>query len=156
MAVFFVLSDGFDFPITLHHLYSTLYPGGGVALPYPKWPHDFRWSSAGPLPHYHCVRILEPADPHTWNDNYFCSSAYKRNPGMRWSSHGPIRGMKCIKIRESADPHTWNDNYLCLPRNSPLNLQWSSAGPIRGKQCIQWLETADPHTWRDNYLCGEF
>ncbi len=104
---------------------------------------------------YRCVQIKEPSDPHTWRDNYFCSSGHKKDPGMRWSYHGPIRGMKCTQIREPSDPNTWADNYLCLPSNSPLNLQWSYHGPIRGKACIRWIEPSDPHTWRDNYLCGK-
>ena len=123
---------------------------------YPRWPYDFRWSYAGPLSHYYCVRILEPSDPHTWGDNYFCSAGDKKNPGMRWSYSGQIFGLYCIQILEASDPHTWSDNFLCFPKSTPLNLQWSSAGPISGKACIRWHEASDPHTWGDNYLCGKF
>ena len=127
---------------------------------YPRWPYDFRWSSAGPVSHYHCVQILESANPlsHTWTDNYFCSAGDKKNPGMKWSSAGQIFGMYCIQIHEAADPYTWHDNFLCFPKSTPLNLQWSSAGKIPGKACIQWVESASPHkyTWGDNYLCGKF
>ena len=130
--------------------------GSESNLPYPKWPQDFRWSYHGGINGYRCVRIIEPSDPHTWRDNYFCSSRQKKDPGMRWSYRGPIRGMKCTRIREPSDPNTWGDNYLCLPRYSPLNLQWSYRGRIRGKACIRWIEPSDPHTWRDNYLCGKF
>jgi hypothetical protein len=128
----------------------------GPDLPHPIWPTDFRWSSAGPVSNFRCVRILEASDPHTWNDNFFCSSNLKKNPGIQWSSAGSIANMKCTQILEAADPHTWTDNYLCVPLNSPLNFLWNSAGPIPGKQCIQWLESSDPHTWTDNYLCGKF
>jgi hypothetical protein len=110
----------------------------------------FRWSSAGPIRGMVCTQTLEPADPHTWSDNYFCAN---QDIGMRWSYAGPIRGMECTQILETADPHTWSDNYLCVPRRSSVSFRWSSAGPIRGMQCVQWLETADPHTWSDNYLC---
>ena len=123
--------------------------------PFPEWPDDFRWNNAGPLKDYRCVQILENSDPHTWKDNFFCSSKNKKDPGMKWSSAGQISGMKCIQIKEPSDPNTWTDNYLCLPSDSPLNLQWSHAGPIAGKSCIQWSEPSDPHTWNDNYLCGK-
>ena len=122
--------------------------------PFPSWPEDFRWNNAGPLKDQRCVKISEPSDKHTWNDNFFCSSRDKKDPGMKWSFAGELDAMKCIQIKEASDPNTWHDNYLCLPSDSPLNLQWSSAGPIAGKACIQWSEPSDPHTWQDNYLCG--
>ena len=122
---------------------------------FPRWPRDFRWSNAGRVRGFRCVQIKEPADRHTWHDNYFCSRGNKRNPGMRWSYAGPIRGMRCTRILEPAGPKIWRDNYLCVPRRSPLRFKWSSAGKVRGMACIQWREPADPHTWKDNYLCGK-
>jgi hypothetical protein len=111
---------------------------------------EFCWRSGGKIPGISCVQWLEPADPHTWNDNYLCSN---QDYGIRWSSAGPISGMRCTQIYESADPHTWNDNYLCVPPSSPINFSWASAGPIPNKKCMQIYEPADPHTWMDNYLC---
>lgn len=109
---------------------------------------DLWWSSAGANGPY-CTQFAEPADPHTWSDNFLCS---QRDYGFRWSSAGPIRGMHCVQIQESADPHTWNDNFLCSPRD--YGLVWSSAGPVDGMSCLQIHESADPHTWDDNYLCA--
>ena len=137
--------------LTWFQLFVAAKPG----RPFPSWPDDFRWNYAGPLKNYRCVQISEAADIRTWNDNFFCSSGDKKDPGMKWSSAGQINGMKCIKIKEPAGPNTWNDNYLCLPNDSPLNLRWSYAGPIARKACIQWSEPADPNTWNDNYLCGK-
>lgn len=116
------------------------------------WANDgtFAWSCSGQVSGMSCVQILETADLHTWNDNYFCS---KNAIGMRWSSAGPIAGMRCTQILETADPDTWNDNYLCVPNEAAYTLLWSSAGPIADRKCVQWLEASDPHTWNDNYLC---
>ena len=121
------------------------------------WPQDFKWSFAGVPAGYHCVQILEPAEPAstTWRDNFFCWKQGVVDPGFRWSYAGPIAGMKCVQILETADPHTWRDNYLCYPANSNLHLAWHSAGPLHGRSCIQWSEPADrPGTWHDNYLCN--
>jgi peptidoglycan hydrolase-like protein with peptidoglycan-binding domain len=108
------------------------------------------WGGAGPIPGKYCTQIHESADPHTWNDNYFCMDSYQ---GVQWSGAGPIAGLRCTQIHESADPHTWNDNYLCVPSWSSFYFSWSGAGPILGKRCVQWHESADPHTWHDNFLC---
>jgi hypothetical protein len=113
---------------------------------------ELKWSSAEPIAGMVCTQLLETADPHTWNDNYLCST---RDFGLKWSAAGPIAGMACTQILETADPDTWNDNYLCVPEGSPLKLLWSSAGPIANKSCVQILETADPDTWNDNYLCHD-
>lgn len=110
----------------------------------------FAWSCSGPISGMVCVQIIEPADPHTWNDNYFCGS---QDYGMQWSCCGPISNMKNTQIYEPADPHTWDDNYLAVPNDSNINFSWSSAGPIAGLNCVQWIEPADPDTWDDNYLC---
>ena len=109
----------------------------------------FAWSCAGPIDGMVCTQVRESADPHTWDDNYFCAES---DLGMRWSSAGPIAGMLCTQIREPADPHTWDDNYLCLPVDTPYELTWHYAGPGDGS-CVRWSEPADPHTWNDNYLC---
>lgn len=110
------------------------------------------WSPAGPLAGRYCTQIHEGSDPHTWHDNYLCSTV---NYGIQWSSAGPIGGLRCTQITEGSEPaaHRWEDNYLCVPTNSPLYFSWSSAGPIAGKTCTQWYESADPHTWMDNFLC---
>ena len=57
---------------------------------FPRWPQEFRWRSAGPVDGWTCTRILEVADPDTWDDNYFCyrSAPHIRGIGMRWSSGG--------------------------------------------------------------------
>jgi hypothetical protein len=71
-----------------------------------------RWSFAGPIRGMRCTRIYEPADPHTWKDNYLCVP--RRSPlRLKWSFAGRVRGMACIQWREPADPHTWHDNFLC-------------------------------------------
>lgn len=106
------------------------------------------WSYAGPIPGKHCIQALEAADPHTWDDNYFCTD---QDYGFVWSSGGPVSGMHNIQIIESADPDTWSDNYLATPLN--YGYQWSSSNPFPGMQCVQVLEPSDPHTWNDNYLC---
>jgi len=128
----------------------------GLQSNLPLWPDDFKWSSAGRPSGYDCIQILEGADPHTWNDNYFCWRNYKRNPGLKWRSWGKISNMRCVQILERSDPHTWDDNYLCESHDSPYRFSWSSAGPQRGKQCIKWEERSDPHTWHDNYLCSSY
>ena len=45
----------------------------------PYWPSEFKWSFAGPIDGWTCARILEPSDPDTWHDNYFC---YKSSPAI--------------------------------------------------------------------------
>ena len=112
----------------------------------------FAWNCAGPIPGMACIQINEPADPHTWQDNFFCSN---RDLGIRWSFRGPIPGMRCTQITEGAEPpqHTWHDNFLCVPPESPLELAWSARGPIPGLHCLRFHEPSDPHTWNDNFLC---
>jgi MYXO-CTERM domain-containing protein len=112
----------------------------------------FAWNCAGPLDGMTCTQLLEPSDPDTWADNYFCSA---RDIGAKWSSTGPIDGMRCTQITEGSEPagHGWGDNYLCVPPSSPYQFSWSSAGPIDGMNCLQFYEPADPDTWTDNYLC---
>lgn len=101
-----------------------------------------------------CTQILEPADPHTWNDNFLCTP---QDFGVRWSFRGPIPGMRCTQIIEPSEPpqHTWRDNFLCVPWQSRLHFSWSFSGPIPGMPCIRFNEGADPHTWQDNYLCWQ-
>ncbi|MCF6442819.1 RICIN domain-containing protein [Pseudoalteromonas luteoviolacea] len=110
---------------------------------------SFTFKSFGKVDGMYCVQTVEPADPHTWHDNYFCSS---QDLGMKWSYAGPIDGMRCTQIIELADPHTWQDNYLCLPNDSDYLFSWNSAGKGNMKNTVRWLEAADPHTWNDNYL----
>ena len=106
------------------------------------------WSSAGPMPGQHCVRLLEPSDPHTWDDNYLCAP---KDLGLSWSFAGPLPGQHCVRLNEASDPHTWDDNYLCSRQD--FGFRWSSAGPVAGLDCLALTEPADPHTWNDNYLC---
>jgi hypothetical protein len=106
------------------------------------------WSSAGSIPGRHCIQVIEPADPHTWNDNYLCTDI---DYGFKWSYAGTIPGMSCLSMNESADPHTWGDNYLCAPLD--YGYIWSTAGPVPNMTCVQIHETADPDTWTDNYIC---
>lgn len=67
----------------------------------PYWPSEFKWSFAGPIDGWTCTRILEPSDPDTWHDNYFC---YKSSPAivgidMRWSyADNSISNRSCTSI----------------------------------------------------------
>jgi hypothetical protein len=116
----------------------------------------FAFSSTGPFPGKPCVAVNESADPHTWDDNYFCSPV---EIGMKWSSAGPLPDMDCTNVAEGAEPSesTWSDNFVCLPQGAAYKLTWSSAGPIAGKACVRWFEHAEPlsHTWTDNWMCSE-
>lgn len=108
------------------------------------------WSAWGPIPGKYCTQIAEYADPHTWDDNYFCLDT---DQGAQWSMAGPIAGMRCTQILEPSDTHTWNDNYLCVPPSSPYYFSWKADGPKSGNGCVQWHEFADPDGWDDNFLC---
>lgn len=113
----------------------------------------FHWRSWGQIPGMHNVQILEPADPHTWNDNYLgIENNYLE---WMWSCDGPKAGWECIQWHEPADPHTWNDNYLCYRGNAMHEFRFSCCGPIEGWNCVQIAEGAEPgeHTWGDNYFC---
>lgn len=113
----------------------------------------FTFSCDGAQSGQSCVNLDEPADPHTWADNFLCTAT---NWGIRWSSAGPIAGMTCTNIAEPAEPlaAAWSDDYLCVPPQSPIALSWSSAGPLAGQTCVNFNETADlANSWGDNYLC---
>ena len=73
-------------------LIGVVYSTNTTSCSYPKWPKDFRWSSAGPINGMVCTQILEPNDPHTWKDNYFChASAHgMQGLGMKWSHRGTL------------------------------------------------------------------
>ena len=71
-----------------------------------------RWSFHDPILGMKCTHITEPADRHTWNDNYLCLPN-NSTLNFQWSSEGPIAGLSCIQWHETADPDSWNDNYLC-------------------------------------------
>lgn len=128
---------------------------GHPRRPGPGWAsmNDFVWSYSGPVPGGYCANIVEPSDPHAWNDNFLCS---RFDYGMRWSFAGPIPGMACVNIVEPSDPDAWADNYLCTWRD--IGLRWSFAGPIPGMNCLQVNEPAEPYNqaWQDNYLCLPF
>lgn len=109
----------------------------------------FIWSPDGPVPGMTCTQWKEPADPHSWGDNFLCTT---RSEDIRWSADGPIAGMRCTQIYESRDPH-FNNNYLCVPNESALNFVWSESGNMSDMYCVRTDEPKDKHSWDDNYLC---
>ncbi|MCI5135352.1 MAG: hypothetical protein D3920_09835 [Candidatus Electrothrix sp. AW2] len=109
----------------------------------------FIWSPNGAVPGMTCTQWKEPADPHSWGDNFLCTT---RNEDIRWSADGPIAGMRCTQIYESQDPHFQN-NYLCVPNESALNFVWSESGNMSDMYCVRTDEPKDKHSWDDNYLC---
>merc|ERR1712048_585788 len=59
----------------------------------PRFPQDFKWSSAGPVRGWRCVRIHEGADRQgTWHDNYFCQHPHTADIGMAWRLPTPTPG----------------------------------------------------------------
>jgi hypothetical protein len=102
----------------------------------------FAWSCSRPIPGIACTQIVEPADPHTWSDNYFCAS---RDLGIRWSYAGPIAGMRCTQMAEPADPDTWSDNYLCVPGDSRAGgVLVEHAGPLPGSSACSGASPPTP------------
>jgi len=67
-----------------------------------KFPNDFRWKHYG-LSRFNnpkdCIKVNEPNDPYSWDDNYLCRRPDKTNIGLEWSHSGPIEGMTCIKVK---------------------------------------------------------
>jgi hypothetical protein len=120
----------------------------GLLSVYGVSPFEFRYQ--GTSGSAVCTSVNEPLDPHTWNDNYFCSAGVQ---DISWSYSGPIAGQRCTQILEPSDPYTWYDNYLCVPPHSPIQFTWSYLGPLLGQRCVPWLEPADPDAWYDNQLC---
>lgn len=122
----------------------------------PQSPWRFSWSSAGPIAGRSCVQWNEPADPHTWGDNFLCAEPVTSfsNAGFTFSMAGS-KGEHCVNVDEPSDPDTWADNYFCSPVE--LGLRWSYAGPIAGLQCTNVTEGAEAHAaaWADNFLCIE-
>lgn len=110
------------------------------------------WSYAGPIAGKQCVQINEPADPHTWQDNYLC---FDQNYAIQWSYAGPIPNKKCTLVNEPSDSAGWDDNYICAPSYANYEFAWSHAGPIPNSCCVQMLEPSDPaaNTWTDNFIC---
>jgi hypothetical protein len=75
----------------------------------------FRWSHAGAISGMRCTRVVEPSDPHTWQDNYLCVPKTS-NYHFTWAYASSMRpsGKSCIQWLEPSDKkHTWHDNYLC-------------------------------------------
>ena len=63
----------------------------------PVWPKQFRWSYSGVPAGYSCVKITEPSDPDTWEDNYFCWEKHCANPGKIMINNGVLeKGNSCI------------------------------------------------------------
>lgn len=135
-------------------------PGGGpCTAPPPPPPCDrtagpFTFSCDGAQSGQTCVNLNDPGDPHSWSDNFFCSTA---DLGLRYSWKDPIAGMECVNTAEGAEenPAVWADNFFCAPKQSPWKFSWSSAGPIANRTCVHWNEPADRFSWSDNYLCAE-
>jgi hypothetical protein len=104
----------------------------------------FAWSSAGPIGPGKHVKIEEPADPHTWGDNFLTVIG---GDGIEWawSSAGPLSGWNNIQWHEPRDPDTWNDNYLNYKYNGDVGYEFrfSSAGPLEGWNCLPI--SADSH-----------
>ncbi|KAJ6647343.1 hypothetical protein Bhyg_02565 [Pseudolycoriella hygida] len=141
-------------PTTSRPLYCSDFCGNFVG-----WKNDcsqfdigMQFSSVGQIPGKYCVQMTEPADPHTWSDNFIC---FNKDYGVRWSHGGEISRMKCAQIVETSDPHTWSDNFLCLPQGSPFRFHWSITERPSGLCCVHIHEPAEPreHGWYDNYLC---
>jgi hypothetical protein len=112
----------------------------------------FAFSYRNELVGRYCISVNEPADPHTWADNYFCA----QKPGAKWfvAGRSTDSGLRCTHILEPADPDTWDDNYLCVPKDWPEQFSWSYSGVPAGKRCIAFYEPSDlEHTWSDNFLC---
>jgi len=40
----------------------------------------FAWSCSRAIPGLACTQITEPADPHTWSDNFLCVTPARRGP----------------------------------------------------------------------------
>jgi len=78
----------------------------------------FAWSCSGPIDGMVCVQIIEPADPHTWDDNYL-AVPNDSLINFFWSSAGPIAGLNCVQWIEPADPDTLAIWYIARPRSAP-------------------------------------
>ncbi len=51
----------------------------------------FGWSCYRPIPGMECTQIVEPADSHTWGDNYLCISPARRGgPPLRGFRESPF------------------------------------------------------------------
>lgn len=112
---------------------------------------QLHWSLSGPLAGKYCVQWSEPADPHTWDDNYLCTD---NDYGFTWKYGLPLDPkLICVLIDEPDDPDTWNDNFLCMPKD--YGIVWSHDGEVPGLRCLKITEGAEPfaHSWNDNYLC---
>lgn len=135
-------------------------PGGGpCTAPPPPPPCDrtagpFTFSCDGAQSGQTCVNLNDPGDPHSWSDNFFCSTA---DLGLRYSWKDPIAEMECVNTAEGAEenPAVWADNFFCAPKQSPWKFSWSSAGPIANRTCVHWNEPSDRFSWSDNFLCAE-
>ncbi len=129
-------------------------PGGGPCVDScDRTAGPFAFSCDGPQPNMACVNVNEPADPNTWNDNFFCSA---QDLGLRWSWAGDVAGFDCTPVTEAAEAQAsaWSDNRLCAPPQSPWKFEWSSAGPLAGRSCVHWNEPSDPNSWHDNFFCA--
>ena len=134
--------------------YASAWSDNRICVP-KQSPWIFTFSSAGPLAGQQCAQWNEPADPHSWSDNFLCAKQRLEFSagGFTFSGNGPRAGKSCILVNEPADPDTWNDNYFCS--DEPTGMRWSSQNPIAGMICTNVSESAEPlaSVWADNYLC---
>ena len=128
---------------------------------FPDFPREFYWSHDGRgIQGQTCIKMNEPRDPYSWNDNYLCYRGQGKRPlNIRWSHSGPIYGMYCTQITESSKPSwtSWNDNYLCVPKYSPYKFKWLTTRPSNEdrKNCKKINEPRDRY-WSNgyHYLCA--
>ena len=67
-----------------------------------------------------CTPIVEPSDPHAWNDNFLCAPA---DYGLRWSFAGPLPDMRCISVERAV-------RSLRLDRQLPVRAALSGASVL--------------------------
>ena len=129
-------------------------PANGGAPQFKMLP-GLQWSQGGALPGKHCIKINEPSDPHTWDDNFLCMNAAPESE-ISWSYTGYVPPQICTKVVEhnDVDKAVWLDNYLCSS-DDRYCMRWSITGPLADMDCLRIHEDAEPsnHSWNDNYLC---
>ncbi|KAK3734984.1 hypothetical protein QZH41_004397 [Actinostola sp. cb2023] len=126
-----------------------------------KFPNDFHWKPYGlSRRNKDCIRVNEPEDPYSWDNNYLCRRTGRTIIGLEWSNKGPIDGMSCIKAEAPSmeGKFSWDDNYFCWPKDSVYKFTWWTKTPDRSMrhQCIRIYEPRDRFWSKMNYyLCGK-